>query len=208
MEQRKRSRRGEGGQLRDEIVVAAARLLDQEAGEQAVTLRAVAREAGISAPSIYPHFADRDSILLAVAEQAFAELETHLRAVPPNLGPAERLRAICTAYLAYAQEKPNRYRTMFGAVWSAPKSLERVPDLAIETLGMNAFGVLEQALTDCVEAAESTSAAPTADAAAVWVALHGLAQLRVAASLFPWPADLEATLVGRLALLAPRRTPS
>ncbi|GAB3833230.1 TetR/AcrR family transcriptional regulator [Kribbella italica] len=201
MEQRTRSRRGEGGRLRDEIVVAAARLLDQEAGEQAVTLRAVAREAGITAPSIYPHFADRDSILLAVAEQAFAELEAHLRVVPPDLGPAERLRAICTAYLAYAQEKPNRYRIMFGAVWSAPKSLERVPDLAIQDLGMNAFDVLRGAMVACVDAGTSRSVDPAADAAAVWAGLHGLAQLRVAASLFPWPRDLEAVLVQRLALL-------
>ncbi|MGC4942630.1 TetR/AcrR family transcriptional regulator [Kribbella sp. DT2] len=201
MEQRKRSRRGEGGRLRDEIVVAAARLLDEGAGEQAVTLRAVAREAGISAPSIYPHFADRDSILLAVAEQAFAELEAHLRALPPNPGSAERLREVCAAYLEYAQEKPNRYRIMFGAVWSAPQSLERVPDLAVQDLGMNAFDVLREALVDCVEAGTSRSIDPAADAAALWVGLHGLAQLRVAASLFPWPPDLEATLVERLALL-------
>jgi hypothetical protein len=72
-------------------------------------------------------------------------------------------------------------------------------DLA--ALGMNAFAVVEQALADCVAAGRSSSSDPFADAAALWVGLHGLAQLRVAASLFPWPPDLEESIVERLAQL-------
>ena len=74
---RARNPRGEGGRLRADIVAAAHALLD-EAGEDAVTLRAVARRVGISAPSIYAHFADRQAILLAVATDAFAELAASL----------------------------------------------------------------------------------------------------------------------------------
>lgn len=66
---RARNKRGEGAQLRDEIVRAATKLL-ADGTSQAVTLRAVVREAGNSAPSIYPHFADLDAIMLAVAQQA------------------------------------------------------------------------------------------------------------------------------------------
>lgn len=198
---RTRNKRGEGGQLRDEIVAAATRLLDGGT-EQSVTLRAVAREAGISAPSIYSHFADRDTILLAVAQNAFAELEQEL-SVPDAQEPAERLRAICTAYLDFAQRWPGRYRIMFGGAWDASQSLERAPALAADlaVLGMNAFGVLQQGVADCIAAGRSTSTDAEADTTALWVALHGLAQLRVTLPLYNWRPDLPATLVDRLALL-------
>jgi AcrR family transcriptional regulator len=198
---RERNKRGEGGQLREEIVSAATRLLDRGT-EQSVTLRAVAREAGITAPSIYSHFADRDSILLAVTQNGFATLEGELR-IPGQADPVERLRAICAAYLDFAQRWPGRYRILFGAAWDASQAIERAPALApdLAVLGMNAFEVLREAVADCVEAGRSSSADPSADATALWVGLHGLAQLRVATSLFPWPADLPESLVNRLALL-------
>jgi hypothetical protein len=71
----------------------------------------------------------------------------------------------------------------------------------VDVLGMGAFGVLVEAVADCVTAGRSASTDPTADAAALWVGLHGFAQLQTAASLFPWPADLLRTITDRLALL-------
>ncbi|WBQ04513.1 TetR/AcrR family transcriptional regulator [Kribbella sp. CA-293567] len=203
---RERNKRGEGAQLREEIVSAATRLLDAGT-EQSVTLRAVAREAGITAPSIYSHFADRDAILLAVTQNGFAELELVLReaSVGASAGadPVERLRAVCTAYLEFAQCRPARYRILFGAAWDASQTVKRAPKLApdLAVLGMDAFGILQQSVADCVAAGRSASTDPMADATALWVGLHGLAQLRVAASLFPWPAGLQDTLVERLTLL-------
>lgn len=200
---RERNKRGEGAQLREEIVSAATRLLDGGT-EQSVTLRAVAREAGITAPSIYSHFADRESILLAVAQYGFAELEGLLRDAALDLvDPVERLRAVCAAYLDFAVRLPGRYRILFGAAWDAPGSVERVPGLAaeVDVLGMEAFGVLVEAVAGCAAAGRSASEDATADAAALWVGLHGFAQLQTAASLFPWPDGLLRTIVDRLALL-------
>src|SRR3954471_19008085 len=71
---RPRNRRGEGAKLREEILQAAARLLEESGREDAVTLRAVARAVGISAPSIYAHFDDREQILDAVVAEAFEDL--------------------------------------------------------------------------------------------------------------------------------------
>ena len=198
---RARNKRGEGAQLRDEIVHAAMKLLD-EGLPQSVTLRAVAREAGISAPSIYPHFPDLDSILLAVAQRAFAILEQEL-GEPADADPATRLRAVCAAYLSFAERRPHQYRVMFGAVWDAGQALERAPGLADElaVLGMGAFDVLRRTLADCVAAGQSTSTDPFRDATALWVGLHGIAQLQVATPLFPWPENLRDSIIDRLALL-------
>ncbi|CAM5674976.1 TetR family transcriptional regulator OS=Streptomyces antimycoticus OX=68175 GN=SANT12839_040660 PE=4 SV=1 [Streptomyces antimycoticus] len=73
---RARNRRGEGSRLREDIISAAAALLDETGDEHAITLRSVARKVGIAAPSIYPHFPDQPAIMLAVVQREFAELET------------------------------------------------------------------------------------------------------------------------------------
>ncbi|MGC4847439.1 TetR/AcrR family transcriptional regulator [Micromonospora sp. DT15] len=198
---RARNKRGEGAQLRDEIVDAAMTLLEDGA-PQGVTLRGIARQAGISAPSIYPHFPDLDSILLAVAQRAFDILEQEL-GTPEDADPVERLRVTCAAYLTFAERRPHQYRVMFGAVWDAGQALERAPAMADElaVLGMGAFEVLRRRLADCVAAGRSTSADPFGDATALWVGLHGFAQLRVAAPLFPWPPELRDSIIDRMALL-------
>ena len=70
---RDRNRRGEGGRLREEILQAATDLLERGGNAEAVTLRAIAREVGISAPSIYGHFEDREAIVSAVIDNAFSD---------------------------------------------------------------------------------------------------------------------------------------
>ncbi|MCX5065855.1 TetR/AcrR family transcriptional regulator [Micromonospora lupini] len=198
---RARNKRGQGAQLRDEIVDAALELLEDDA-PQNVTLRGIARRAGISAPSIYPHFPDLDSILLAVAQRAFGILEQELGA-PDDADPVERLRAVCAAYLAFAERRPQQYRVMFGAVWDAGQALERTPGLADElgVLGMGAFEIFRRTLADCVAEGRSASTDPFGDATALWVGLHGFAQLRVATPLFPWPPELRDSVIERMALL-------
>ncbi|HWD86448.1 MAG TPA: helix-turn-helix domain-containing protein, partial [Solirubrobacteraceae bacterium] len=110
---RKRNPRGEGARLSEEIVDAAVRLIDA-GGPERVTLRGVAREAGISAPSIYDHFADRVEILWAVKARFLGELEGHLRAaIDRHEGSAERLMAGCEAYVTFSERWPSRYAFLF-----------------------------------------------------------------------------------------------
>jgi AcrR family transcriptional regulator len=106
---RSRNRRGEGGRLREEILTAATELMDS--GGLAVTLRAVAHRAGISAPSIYQHFPDRSTLVLAVVRESFAELADLLRAAADD-----SLFAVCDAYVDFARRRPERYRVMFGGL--------------------------------------------------------------------------------------------
>jgi AcrR family transcriptional regulator len=210
---RERNRRGEGGRLRTDIVTAAAELLDEAGTEQAVTLRAVARRVGIAAPSIYAHFADRQSILLAVVQDAFAELADTLRAsTEPRTGTDSTreqatvagLRAACAAYLDFATARPQRYRVMFGGLWNAGEALTSgaVSAEEITALGQEALAVLVAALDACVTAGTSTSTDTNADAIALWLGLHGLAHQRAVSAAFPWPADIAERLITSLAHLA------
>jgi AcrR family transcriptional regulator len=168
-------------------VAAAAALLERTGAVEAVTLRAVAREAGVSAPAVYGHFADLEALLDAVVDEGFDRLRTDvLAAVAPLADPAERLVAGCRAYVAAGLAAPARYRAMFG-----PRR-ER---------GAEAFAVLVGGVAECVAAGVSDSTDPTGDAALLWTALHGTVSLRAAGPQPSWPdvgAQVRA-LAGRLA---------
>jgi len=202
---RERNRRGEGLLLRQDIVQAAANILNAGGSAESVSLRDVARQVGISAPSIYTHFADRDAILLAVVQDAFAELKARLETQMNGAGleAVARLRAMCMAYLDFALEWPQRYRILFGGVWNAAEAQKSSSTGAV-VVGDEVFALMVQAIKECVTAGRSSSTDPFADASALWVALHGLADLRVTAPLFPWPPDLVELLINRLALLVPK----
>jgi hypothetical protein len=110
---RTRNRRGEGGRLRDEIIAAAARLIEEN-GQDAVSLRAVARSAGITAPSIYSHFEDLDDLLEAVIAHNFDALAANLRrGVEAHADPKSRLRGACHAYVAFGRDHPEQYAVLF-----------------------------------------------------------------------------------------------
>ena len=200
---RTRNKRGEGGRLRPQILAAAAELLDEAGSEEAVTLRAVARRAGIAAPSIYAHFPDRQAILVTLVRDAFAELSATLSAAATDPDPVVRLRAVCTAYLDFAGTRPSRYRVMFGGVWSAARALDgdAITEAEAADLGQDVLAVLVEALRACAEAGRSTTRDPAADAVALWLGLHGFAHQRAAATVFAWPQDIVERLVDPLARL-------
>ncbi|MFI5714596.1 TetR/AcrR family transcriptional regulator [Nocardia sp. NPDC051750] len=203
---RTRNRRGEGARLRDEIVVAAVELLDETGEESAITLRSVARRAGIAAPSIYRHFPDQPAIMLAVVRNAFDELDEQLREALNAAAdsPRERLRALCDAYLEFARTRPGRYRAMFGGVWIPDLSKASVTENEMATLGEETLVLLIGAFEECVEAGCATSTDVPADTVALWLGLHGLAHQRMVSPSFPWPPDIADRVITTLAHLTPR----
>ena len=198
---RRRNPRGKGNRLRAEILDAAAAILEDTGDESAVTLRAIARAAGIAAPSIYAHFPDREAVLDQLVADGFAEFTVTLRAaVSAFADPVDRLYAGCRAYLDYAAERPERYHILFHH--PGVKLREREIDPAAQAQGAAALDVLVQAIAACAKAERSATSDPFADAVAVWVALHGLATLLAETpDDFPWPAreQMLTALVGRLA---------
>ena len=200
---RARNRRGEGGLLREEIIRAAVELLDEARDESAVTLRSVARRAGIAAPSIYAHFPDQPAIMLAVVQREFLALEASLRAAVQAAGDNTLLRlgAVCDGYLEFAVAYPERYRTMFGGLWLPDLATSSLSAHDLATLGDSVMRMLVDALEDCVAAGESTSDDVPADAVALWLGLHGLAHQRAVSPSFPWPSDIVDRVIRPLAHL-------
>ena len=201
---RTRNRRGEGARLRDEIVAAAVELVDETGDESAVTLRSVARRVGVAAPSIYRHFPDQPAIMLAVVRQAFVELDEQLRSAldAADDEPRQRLFAICHAYLEFAQEHPERYRTMFGGLWVPALNVSSVTEHDLSTLGDSTMQMLIDVLEGCIAAGYATSTDPRADAVALWLGMHGLAHQRAVTRAFPWPVDIAERVITTLAHLS------
>jgi AcrR family transcriptional regulator len=213
---RTRNARGAGFQLRQEIVDAARDLMEQTGDPNAVTLRAIARQAGISAPSIYLHFENLGQILAAVAAASFRDLQDSVvarrqRAEAAGEDEPSVLVAGCLGYLDFALAQPARYQALF-------HRLIYLADEADAGPGAEALGLLVSALARCVDTGRSTSTDTYADAVSIWVALHGLAMLRIAGSRAPagsgagggagadWPPADAATirsLVERLGRIRP-----
>jgi AcrR family transcriptional regulator len=204
----RRNARGQGNRLADDIVRGALAIIERTGSDDAITLRAVAREVGIAAPSIYAHFADREAIIMAAVVRIFDELADAVEQATTAAGadPADRLLAGCQAYLDYGLGHPARYGLLFAPRGLAPedycKPVPIGPDGSpVLEFGAEAFSQLVQGIQECVAAGVSASEDVLADATAVWVALHGAVALRTALPGFPWPelADFNRQLVLSLA---------
>jgi AcrR family transcriptional regulator len=118
---RKRNPRGQGDRLRAEILATVARLLDHKltGNPLPVSFREVAREVGIAAQSMYLHFADKDQLARAVAEDGYQRAVAAMRdadtqAAAHGADASERLRVQANAFCTFARNERGVIRLMFG----------------------------------------------------------------------------------------------
>ena len=176
---RRRSARGKGAELRGEVLTAAMDLLTETGEEDAVSLRAVAQRVGVSVPSIYLHFADKQALLDAVCEEVFAALDAQMRAAAADAPDAfEGLRLQGIAYVEFAIANPEHYRIVL-----MRKHTAQGADLLMASAAFEHFVASVQ---ECVDAGVFEGAAD-ALALRLWAAAHGVAALLVAKPYFPWP---------------------
>jgi AcrR family transcriptional regulator len=101
------------GDLSRALVLAGRRILEKE-GPNALSLRAVAREAGVSPAAPYHHFKDKCDLLAAVASEGWHELGEAIVAARANAKtPRQGLSEIGVAYVIFARKNPNLYRLMY-----------------------------------------------------------------------------------------------
>jgi AcrR family transcriptional regulator len=198
---RQRNPRGQGERLRDDIIEAASRLLADPAAPP-LTLRAVARAAGVAATSVYLHFEDIESLVLAVAERRFGELgQLQDQALEQVADPCQRVRAGCLAYCEFGLANQGHYLVMFTNPLPLPDYV--TPE---EFPGRKAFQPLIDGVAQCIGAGPDDSEA-FRTAQLIWQQLHGLVSLRISRPRFPWPplAETVTEAVDRLLAGARRR---
>jgi AcrR family transcriptional regulator len=124
---------------RQSLLDAAGALLDS-GGPDAVTLREVGALAGVSRSAPYRHFANKETLLTAVATNAMNELgDTLERLASGDDPPQQALRAALLSLLAIGRTRPHVYRLMFttpaGDPTAAAQAAERTQDLFLDLVG-------------------------------------------------------------------------
>ncbi len=181
---RRRNPQGTGSQLREELTAAAGRLLAASGEPESLSLRAVAREAGVAAPSVYLQFDSKEDLLRAVVIEHFAIFQRAIETAIASVDDAPaRLLAGCLAYCHFAEAQPGSYRIIFDT------QLPPMPEITTGELpGMSAFAVLVNAVAACMESGAARPGDPFIVARDNWTALHGIVQLRRHLPDFPWSA--------------------
>jgi len=153
--------------------MASAERLFADRGYDAVTMREIAREAGCSHTAIYLYFKDKAALLHQLALGPLEALGEEFEATLRNgeLDPADRLRRISRTFLHFGLSHRNSYSVLFVA--SAGRVDEPEPALPINALRNRLFGLLRQAVADCLRAGVSEERV-LAYARIVFFSLHGI----------------------------------
>lgn len=158
------------GNLREALIEAATAMLE-EAGSEAISLRAVAARVGVSQTAPYRHFAGKTALLSAVAIPGFRAFGRALaEATVSSDDPKEQLAAMGRAYIDFAARQTGMFRLMFMS--------DLLSSSRDEELGAVAGGTFGQ-LAEAVAAVrgETSSRPKDAGAVAAWALFHGLAIL-------------------------------
>jgi AcrR family transcriptional regulator len=189
------------GNLRAALIEAGLAALERSDTAD-LSLRAIAREVGVSANAAYRHFADKEALLNALAAEGFRRFAAHqaqvqkqaqAKARRQHTDPKEARAATGKAYVHFARDNPALFRLMFGRMVS-----QNIHDSANEELremGAFAFQGLLQAT------AQEHGTPPESEqtllmAIARWGLVHGLSHLMLDGQLAAFGSDVDQIIDG------------
>lgn len=162
------------GNLRTALVDAALTALEQD-GPAALSLRGLARSAGVSATAVYRHFANKDDLMAAIATEGFEGLSAEMNRRLASEADADALRRLMIlgeGYSGYAMSHPAHYRLMFG---KRMVKKDDYPDLS--KAAAHSYGMLEQAVAEAVDAGQLPAVPVPLLSTMAWSLVHGLSTL-------------------------------
>ena len=161
------------GDLRRALLDAALEVLSRE-GAAALTLREVARRAGVTHAAPYRHFTDKQALLATVAEEGFRMLASRMSEVWAKRegDPVRGLQAIGVAYAQFATGQRAHFQVMFG------KDIDWTREhCGLEETADSCFGVLISAVQACQGVGAIRAGDPLIPALCAWSMVHGLSEL-------------------------------
>src|SRR4051794_40170024 len=152
--------------------------------EEDVSIRAVAERVGVTPPSIYLHFADKDALLDAVVVDAFTDLHEAVdKAAADATDVVAALAAQGRAYVAFARSRPEHYRLMF---MRRPDHDLEMPTEAEITAVAGLSSIIDTLRVAQQRGVIDADDDPIRIALTLWSAVHGVASLLIAKPHFPW----------------------
>lgn len=188
--------------MRAEILAAAQHIIRTQ-GLDALSLRALAKAVGVTAPALYEYFSSKDAILRALFVQGSEVMLSRMNQVihdsPPGL---VQLQAVMTGYRVFARQEPDYFRLLFGNVESG-LGLTETDYAGMQTI----FGRFVQVIAACIDAGELQQLPPVTLSRSLWAISHGAALLETESFMSHKPLDQECQephfdAAVRLALLA------
>jgi AcrR family transcriptional regulator len=173
---RKRSARGEGGQVRDQLIDAAELLLAERGTSDDVSVAEIVRKVGVTAPMLYSHFVDKDALFVAVHTRQMMQFRRYLQRAgqgAPNAVDALERRG--RAYIRYATTHRDAYRTLF----MTPNTLPDDPFDANPDNDLSAFDDLVKGVQACMDDGFIPLGNAQLAARVVWAQVHGLASMLI-----------------------------
>ncbi|MGB3334829.1 MAG: TetR/AcrR family transcriptional regulator [Mycobacterium sp.] len=178
--------------VRDDLLAAALVLLDQH-GPDALQTRKVAGTAGTSTMAVYTHFGGMPQLIAAIAEEGLRQFDVALT-IPATDDPVADLLATGIVYRNFAIERPHLYRLMFGSTSAhginAPAHNMLTLGTAQIDVEVPSFAHLVRGVHRSIQAgrltvapsdtADTTDAAVVAAAAQFWTVMHGFMMLELA----------------------------
>lgn len=142
-------------------------------GPGKISLRALARDVGVSQTAPYRHFEDKTALLAALSTEGFRRLYEASSSVMKIKGSAaDALQMSGKAYIHFALDNPELYRLMFGPMLSPDDDF---PEL--EEAGGNAFNVIVSLVQRGIETGEFIDKDPLLVANSTWAMVHGISSL-------------------------------
>jgi AcrR family transcriptional regulator len=143
-------------------------------------VRAVAGAVGVTPPSIYLHFADKDDLIRAVCEETFKLCDTFVEQRVAGIeDPQAQLEERGRAYVDFGVRHPEHYRILFMGKVRAHADADAV-------LEVSGFSHLVDNVVRCMEAGSIAPGDPLLVATGLWTAVHGITSLAVAVPGYPF----------------------
>ena len=161
------------GDLKNALIQAGVEILARE-GVSGLSLRKVARQAGVSHAAPYSHFADKQALIAAISTEGFKQLFTQIKAVFIDYkdDPENLLIETAWAYLQFALNEPDRFKLMFSSVLEKEKDY---PDFV--EISQNNFRQLVEIVEICQKANALKAGEPNLIAVSLWGTVYGFISL-------------------------------
>jgi AcrR family transcriptional regulator len=197
---RKKADRYQHGDLREALIQAGLKLLTEQ-GLAGFSLRGAALLAGVSHAAPYRHFADKQALVVAIAERGFRLLTASMReelAASEAAGTVDQLFALGVGYVRFATRHPDYLRVIFGGV------IDEAASPALRDAGEEAYLALRDVVAAGLDRGELRGSDPDSVSLSCWSMVHGLSAL-LSSGAVPLPASraaLRELVVSQLRLLS------
>lgn len=157
------------GDLRSALLEAALTVIS-EIGPQGLTIREVARRAGVSHAAPYRHFTDKNELILAVVEQGFDLLQSTMQAEKDAAedDPLSQFAASGMAYVNFALQHPAYYRVMFSG-----DMLSSTGNVTLQHTSREALQEMVSNIRDCQQLGVVRDGDPVIQALTILSTIHG-----------------------------------